>query len=62
MSAIQDRIRTICRACGHGGCGVSVEVEDGKAVKIHPDKEHPINKGYTCKKAHGSLELQEHPD
>jgi anaerobic selenocysteine-containing dehydrogenase len=55
-------VRTICRSCGHGGCGVYVEVKDGKAVKIHPDKEHPVSKGYTCKKAHGSLELQEHPD
>jgi anaerobic selenocysteine-containing dehydrogenase len=62
MSANQERVRTICRACGHGGCGVYVEVKDGKAVKIHPDKEHPISKGYTCKKAHGFLELQEHPD
>ena len=57
-----NHVRTICRSCGHGGCGVYVEVKDGKAVKIHPDKEHPVSKGYTCKKAHGSLELQDHPD
>ncbi len=62
MSAVQKRIRTICRACGHGGCGVYVEVENGKAVKVRPDQEHPVSKGYTCKKAHGFLELQEHPD
>ena len=35
-----NHVRTICRSCGHGGCGVYVEVKDGKAVKIHPDKEH----------------------
>ncbi len=62
MSANRSKIRTVCRACGHGGCGVYVEVKDGKAVKIHGDKEHPISKGYTCKKAHGALELQHHPD
>ena len=59
---MQTEVRTICRACGHGGCGVYVAVEDGKPVKIKPDWDHPVSKGYTCKKAHGYLELQEHPD
>ena len=58
----KQRVRTICRSCGHGGCGVYVVVEDGKVVKIQPDKEHPVSKGYTCKKAYGSIELQYHPD
>jgi len=62
MTTEQSRVRTICRSCGHGGCGVYVVVEDGKVVKIQPDKEHPVSKGYTCKKAHGSIELQYHPD
>ena len=55
-------MRTVCRACGHGGCGVYVAVEDGEPVKVLPDWEHPVSKGYTCKKAHGFLELQTHPD
>ena len=62
MTTKQSRVRTICRSCGHGGCGVYAVVEDGKVVKIQPDKEHPVSKGYTCKKAHGSIELQYHPD
>ena len=41
----KQRVRTICRSCGHGGCGVYVVVEDGKVVKIQPDKEHPVSKG-----------------
>ena len=59
---MQTEVRTVCRACGHGGCGVYVAVEDGKPVKVKPDWDHPVSKGYTCKKAHGFLELQEHPD
>jgi len=55
-------VRTICRACGHGGCGVYVTAENGSAVKIRPDKDHPVSKGYTCKKAYAALELQSHPD
>lgn len=31
-------------------------------MKIHADWEHPISKGYTCKKAHAAIDLQNHPD
>lgn len=58
-----ERIRTNCRACGHAGCGVYVTVADGKATKIEADKEHPISKGYLCRKARGFMDdLQYHPD
>jgi thiosulfate reductase/polysulfide reductase chain A len=62
MTMDQARIRTICRACGHGGCGVFVATENGKPVNILGDREHPVSKGYTCKKAHAALELQQHPE
>jgi len=55
-------VRTVCRSCGHGGCGVYAVVEEGKVTKFLPDKEHPVSKGYTCKKAHGFLDLQYHPE
>lgn len=58
----RERIRTTCRACGHGGCGVYVELEGGRPVKITGDVAHPISKGYTCIKAHAAIEVQEHPD
>ena len=58
----QRRVRTICRSCGHGGCGVYVTVRKGKAVAVEPDKEHPISKGYICSKAYGALELEYHRD
>lgn len=55
-------IRTTCRACGHGGCGIFAVVEDGRLKEIRPDREHPVSKGYTCKKAHAYHEVQYHPD
>lgn len=55
-------IRTTCRACGHGGCGVFAVVEDGRLVGLEPDRAHPVSKGYTCKKAHSYVELQYHPE
>jgi anaerobic selenocysteine-containing dehydrogenase len=57
------KVRTNCRACGHAGCGAFVVVEDGVAKKIEPDKEHPISKGYLCRKARGfMLDMQYHKD
>jgi anaerobic selenocysteine-containing dehydrogenase len=57
------RVRTNCRACGHAGCGAYVVVEDGIATKIEPDKEHPVSKGYICRKAKGFIDdMQYHPD
>lgn len=41
------QVRTICGYCGTG-CGLIVEVQDNKIVKIRGDKEAPVNKGQTC--------------
>lgn len=48
MSAIS-QVRTVCGYCGTG-CGLILEVEDNKIVKIRGDKEAPVNKGQTCVK------------
>ena len=42
-------VKTICGYCGTG-CGLVLEVADNKIVKIHGDKEAPVNKGQTCVK------------
>ena len=56
-------VHTNCRACGHAGCGVFVTLENGKAVKIRGDMDHPISKGYLCRKARGFIaDLQYHKD
>jgi anaerobic selenocysteine-containing dehydrogenase len=41
---------TACILC-ECNCGVIVQVEDRKLVKIRGDKEHPASQGYTCNKA-----------
>src|SRR6195952_3527597 len=41
---------TACILC-ECNCGVVVQVEDRKLVKIRGDKEHPASHGYTCNKA-----------
>ncbi|MDJ0929094.1 MAG: molybdopterin-dependent oxidoreductase [Gammaproteobacteria bacterium] len=62
MTQTTSKYRTTCRACGHGGCGVYVEVTNGRVVKVSGDREHPISKGYCCKKGHAAVEMQYHPD
>lgn len=59
---VTERIRTICRACGHGGCGAYATVEDGRVVKLEGDPEHPVSKGYFCKKGRYAVEMEYHPD
>ena len=40
---------SFCRLCP-GLCGIRVDVEDGRAVKVIGDKDNPSTYGYTCKK------------
>lgn len=43
------KFRTVCGYCGTG-CGLLVEVEDNKIIRIRGDKDAPVNKGQTCVK------------
>lgn len=40
-------VKTVCGYCGTG-CGLIVEVDGNRIVKIRGDKEAPVNKGQTC--------------
>jgi len=42
-------VKTICGYCGTG-CGLVLEVQDNRIMKIRGDKEAPVNKGQTCVK------------
>jgi anaerobic selenocysteine-containing dehydrogenase len=55
-------IKTNCARFDHGGCGIKVLVEKGKAVRVAPDETHPRSRGYTCPKGMASLERHTHPD
>ncbi len=41
--------RTLCCGCTRR-CGLLIEVEDGKPVKVEGDKEQPLSKGYICRR------------
>ena len=54
-------IRSVCRGC-HGGCGVLVEVKEGKVTEIKGDPSCPINRGRLCTKGRNYHTITHHPD
>ncbi|MCR4841987.1 MAG: molybdopterin-dependent oxidoreductase [Eubacterium sp.] len=54
-------INAACRGC-HGGCMHFLHVEDGKVVKVVPDKNAPLNRGRACVKGMSIIEQMYHPD
>ena len=53
--------KTACILCSRN-CGLTVEIENGKFVKIQGDEQHPITKGYICQKAARLEYYQNHDD
>jgi len=53
--------RTFCRIC-EAHCGLVAEVEDGQVVKMRPDRDHPVSRGYSCVKGLALPELHRDPD
>ena len=41
--------KTSCALCGRN-CGLEVQVEGNRIVKVRPDKENPKSEGYICRK------------
>jgi anaerobic selenocysteine-containing dehydrogenase len=52
--------KSYCRFC-HALCGIEVDVENGRAVAVRGDREHPISRGFTCEKGRQLIAQHEHP-
>jgi len=58
-------VTKIYGACPHDcpdTCGLITEVEDGRAVNIYGDPEHPVTQGWLCAKVRPYLNHVYHPD
>jgi len=53
--------KTFCRVCG-SGCGIEVDVDGERVVRVRGDKSHPLTAGYTCSKGRGLPEIHHSPD
>lgn len=56
------RIRTACPRDCYDTCGLVVEVENGRAVRLYGDPDHGITRGFLCPKGPSYLEQVYHPD
>ena len=52
---------TFCRIC-EAHCGMVATVEDERVVKLRPDPDHPLSRGYACPKGIAMLDVQNDPD
>jgi len=55
-------VKTFCARMDHGGCGLLLEVEKGRIVKVEGDPESPLNRGTICAKGVAQIERLNHPD
>ena len=51
---------TICRVC-HAGCGVLVEVVDGRPLRVKGDADNPLYRGFCCVKGQNMAAVQQSP-
>jgi anaerobic selenocysteine-containing dehydrogenase len=61
---INNMERIVKSACGlcQTGCGIRVQLENGRIQGLSGDPESPINKGQLCRKGRAGLEYLYHPD
>lgn len=53
--------KTVCTFCS-GNCGMLVHVENGKIVKIEPNRSHPLTRGFACERNRLALKWLYHPE
>lgn len=54
-------VHTFCRIC-EPSCGLIANVEGGRLVKLTPDRDHPVTKGFACHKGLAAVDLHHDPD
>ena len=55
-------LRVVCPHDCPDTCGMSVTVNDGVAIDLRGDKNHPFTKGFLCVKVNRYLERVYHPE
>ena len=53
--------KTTCVMCGVC-CGIEVEVENNRIIKVRPDKDSPVSEGYVCRKGMNVAYHQQNAD
>ncbi len=61
VPGVSNYYATTCRECS-AGCGLIVEVRDGRAIKAEGNPAHPVNRGALCARGQSSLQGLYNPD
>lgn len=61
VPGVSNHYATTCRECA-AGCGLIVEVRDGRAIKAEGNPEHPVNRGALCARGQSGLQGLYNPD
>lgn len=56
-----ETVRTFCRIC-EPSCGLIASVDAGRLVKLQPDRDHAVTKGFACHKGLAAVDLHNDPD
>jgi anaerobic selenocysteine-containing dehydrogenase len=54
-------VRTFCRIC-EPSCGLLAHLDDGVLVRLTPDRDHPVTKGFACHKGLAAVDVHHDPD
>lgn len=55
-------VKSFCRMCG-SACGTVLTLDDAdRLIKVRPDDDNPMSRGYLCYKGLYADEMQNHPD
>jgi anaerobic selenocysteine-containing dehydrogenase len=54
-------VRTFCRIC-EPSCGLVAHVDGGQLVKLSPDRDHAVTKGFACHKGLAAVDVHNDPD
>lgn len=61
LTQVMKSVPTYCRIC-EPQCAMIASVEDQQVVRLLPDKNHPVHKGFACHKGLNFVELHRDPD
>jgi anaerobic selenocysteine-containing dehydrogenase len=56
-----EQVRTFCRVC-EPSCGLVAHVDEGRLVKLTPDRDHSVTKGFSCHKGLAAVDIHRDPD
>lgn len=56
-----EHIRTFCRIC-EPSCGLVADVDEGRLVRLTPDRTHPVTEGFSCHKGLAAVDLHHDAD